>query len=486
LRRSHAAFQPFATLGCLLGLVAVVACSQPEAPRAAPKRVLLITVDTLRADHVADAGSLPEPPMPFVDSLISQGTRFTWALTPVPRTTPALASLLTGRYPHGTGVRVLTDRLDDEVETVGALAQQAGFRTIAVVSNHVLTPARGLDRGFDVYDNAGDVRGARETTNAALALSREVAATQKLFLWVHYIDPHVPYHPPPELAERFDPEYQGLYKHYFGPVPGAAGNRAYPRGLGKRRAVFANPLPEAVNAHVRRLYAADIRYTDDEIERLVTGLEERFGDEWLIVFTSDHGESLGEHEFFYDHGDYVYNAGTRVPLAFVPAAPRRSSDRHTVDSSVSLVDVAPTLVELLELLPPDAVASRFEGRSLVPYLRGESLPERPVFAESGRSFFRKMIRGRVSFDVKGRFRTVVSGGWKLIWTPGQTPEHEFQLYDVAADPDETRDLSGEFPERVREMKAQLDAWMAADAAVDSPEVPEADREGLRALGYIEE
>jgi arylsulfatase A-like enzyme len=394
--------------------------------------------------------------------------------------------LLTGRYPHRTGVRVLTDRLDDEVETLGALAQRAGYRTIAVVSNHLLTPARGLDRGFDVYDNAGDIRGAEQTTDAALAQAGEADPAEKLLVWVHYIDPHVPYHPPPELAERFDPDYHGIYKHYFGPIPGAAGNRAYPPGLGKRRAVFANPLPEAVNAHVRRLYAADIRYTDGEIERLVAGLEERFGRDWLIVFTSDHGESLGEHEYFYDHGDYVYNAGTRVPLAFVPPAPRRSTDRHTVDSPVSLVDVAPTLVELLELLPPEVTAERFEGRSLVPYLRGESPPERPVFTESGRSHFPNMIRGRVSFDVRGRFRTVVSSNWKLIWTPGQTADREFQLFDVDADPDEMRDLSREFPARVQELKGMLDEWMAGDVDVDSAEIPERDREELRALGYIEE
>jgi len=475
-----------ASVACAVVFAAMLACGRPELPRPVPERVLLITIDTLRADHVADQRGLPEPPMPFVDSLMSQGTRFTWALTPLPRTTPALASLLTGRYPHRTGVRTLTDRLDADVETLGDLAQQAGYRTVAVVSNHVLTRARGLDRGFDVYDNAGDVRGAKETTDAALAHAGELGVAEKLFLWVHYIDPHVPYHPPPELAERFDPEYEGLYKHYFGPIPGAAGNRAYPRGLGKRRAVFANPLPDAVNAHVRRLYAADIRYADDEIARLVAGLTERFGKDWLIVVTSDHGESLGEHEFFYDHGDYVYNAGTRVPLAFIPPAPRRSSDRHTVDSPVSLVDVAPTLVELLGLLPPEVAATRFEGRSLAPYLRGESLPERPVFAESGRSYFSRMIRRRVSFDVQGRFRSVVSGRWKLIWTPGQTPDKEFELYDVAADPDETRDLSRELPDRVRELQGLLDAWMTGDAAVEPAEIPEADREGLRALGYIEE
>jgi arylsulfatase A-like enzyme len=469
----------------VVALCAALALACSEAPRPTPTRVLLVTVDTLRADHVADAGRLPEAPMPFVDSLLAQGARFTRAVTPVPRTTQALASLLTGQYPHRTGVRVLTDRLHDEVETLGELAQQDGFRTLAVVSNHILTPARGLDRGFDVYDSAGDVRGAPETTDAALAHVGEVEPDAKLLLWVHYIDPHVPYHPPPELAERFDPEYRGIYRHYFGPIPGAVGNRAYPRGLGKRRAVFANPLPEEVNAHVRRLYAADVRYTDGEIERLVAGLEQRFGPDWLIVFTSDHGESLGEHDFYWDHGDYVYNAGTRVPLGIVPPKPR-ASDRRTVDTPVSLVDVAPTLVELLGLLPPELAAERFEGRSLAPYLRGDSPPDEPVFAESGKSYFPGMIAGRVGFDVSGRFRTVIAGGWKLIWTPGQRPEREFQLYDIEQDPDELTDLSRAHPERVLQLKAALDAWMADDVTVPSAEIPESEKEGLRALGYIEE
>jgi arylsulfatase len=464
-------------------LALVFACA--EAPRPTPTRVLLVTVDTLRADHVADTGRWPEPPMPFVDSLLDRGVRFTHAFTPVPRTTQALASLLTGQYPHRTGVRVLTDRLHDEVETLGELAQRAGYRTLAVVSNHILTPDRGLGRGFDVYDSAGDVRGAPETTDAALAHAAEVAPGEKLFLWVHYIDPHVPYHPPPELAERFDPEYRGSYRHYFGPVPGAVGNRAYPRGLGKRRAVFANPLPDEVNAHVRRLYAADVRYTDGEIERLLAGLAQRFGPDWLIVFTSDHGESLGEHDFFWDHGDYVYNASTRVPLGIVPPAPR-AADRRTVGAPVSLVDVAPTLVELLALLPPDAAAERFEGRSLAPYLRGEPLPELPVFAESGKSYFPGMIERRVGFDVSGRFRAVVAGRWKLIWTPGQSPERAFQLYDIHADPDEEKDLSGAHPERVRALKALLDGWMAGDEAVPAGEIPESEKKGLRALGYIED
>jgi arylsulfatase A-like enzyme len=464
-------------------LLVAIGCDGFRAPQAPRDRVLLLTVDTLRADHVSDGDRYPEPTMPFVDSLLERGTRFSRAMTPVPRTTQALASLLTGQYPHRTGVRMLVDRLPDEVETVAEMARQSGYRTIAVVSNHLLTRARGLDRGFDVYDAAGDNRGADATTEAALGHLRELAPETKLFLWVHYIDPHVPYLPPRELAERFDPEYRGPYRYHFGEVPGGVGNRAYPRNLRKRIAVFANPLPEAVNAHVRSLYAADIRFTDDEIARLVAGLERQLGRNWLIVVAADHGESLGEHDFYYDHGDYVYDASTRVPLGIVVPEDSAGSGR-TVAAPVSLVDVTPTLVDLLALQPATAV--RFEGRSLVPYLRGQSLPDRPVFAESGRSYFPGMIRGRVDFDVKGRFRAVVDGDWKLIWTPGQEPAREYQLYDIAADPGEARDRSREFPERVEAMRRMLDEWMAGDAQPATVPIPEADEETLRALGYIDD
>jgi arylsulfatase A-like enzyme len=466
-------------------LFAAFGCERTDRPIERPDRVLLVTVDTLRADHVGDAGRYPEPPMPFVDALLARGTRFTRAVTPLPRTTQALASLLTGHYPHRTGVRVLVDRLEDEIETVAQMAQGRGYRTVAVVSNHLLTGRRGLDRGFDVYDAAGDIRGADATTEAALASVREIAPETPLFLWVHYIDPHVPYHPPKALAERFDPSYRGRYKHHFGAVPGAVGNRAYPRDLPKRFAVFANPLSEEVNAHIRTLYAADVRFTDDEIARLVRGLEQRFGGDWLFIVTADHGESLGEHDFYYDHGDYVYEASIRVPLGFVlPGADRKAG--RVVEAPVSLVDVTPTLVELLELLPPEEAARRFEGRSLVPYLRGQDLPARPVFAECGRSFFPGMIEGRVRFDVQGRFRAVVDGDWKLIWTPGRDGPDAYQLYDVAADPDETRDLSGRHPERVRDLRRKLEGWMVAEEQRVTRPIPDEEKAALRALGYIDD
>ncbi len=466
----------------LIAVLLAAGCAVPEATPS-PRHVLLLTVDTLRSDHLSAFG-YDLPTTPHLDALLAGGVRFPCTLATVPRTTPALASLLTGAYPHTTGVRTLYDRLDAGVASLAELLQWRGYHTVAVVSNHVLTPERRLDRGFAVYDAADDARGGAATTDAVLRHVDDTWRERSVFLWVHYIDPHVPYLPPLELAERFDPGYQGRYAAGFGAEPGGIGDRAYPSDLPKVEAVFRNPLPPEVNAHVRRLYAADVRATDDQIGRLLEGLKTRVRNDWLVVFTADHGESLGEHDFFYDHGDYVYNASLQVPLGFVlpPGDPRARSAK--VRDWVSLVDVAPTLLELLDVDPGDEISARFEGRSLVPYLEGREVDPRPAFAESGRSFYPDLVRRRVGFDVAGRFRAAVLGDWKLIWTPGQTPEMEYEFYDLAADPGETTNLYAPEHAKARALRAQLDAWDREGAAPER-QPSEEDLRRLRSLGYVE-
>lgn len=442
---------------------------RPDRPR-----VLLLTVDTLRSDYLSLFG-YDRPTTPYLDQLLAGGVSFPRTLATVPRTTPALASLLTGRYPHGTGVRTLTDRLADDVPSLAEHMARRGYHTVAVVSNHVLTPARRLSRGFSVYDSADDSRDAAATTDAVFRQLEGLARDDPLFLWVHYIDPHVPYLPPGELLEVFAPGYEGRYATGFGTRQGGIGDLAYPPDLPKVRAVYQNPLSEETNAHIRRLYAADIRATDDQIARLVEGLRSRFRNDWTIVFTADHGEALGEHDFYYDHGDYVDDPSLTVPLAFVlpPGDPLARSRR--VEQRVSLVDVAPTLVDLLGLDPLESV----EGRSLLPALEGHALEPRPVFAESGRSFFPEQVRSRRSFDVAGRFRAVYLDSWKMVWTPGVGRE----LFDLEADPLEKNDLYRPDHPRARELTAALRAWMRPVEGAPAEPGPE-DLERLRSLGYL--
>jgi len=447
------------------------------------RRVILLSVDTLRADHVSLLASLDLPlsTTPTLDALLARAHVFERAATPVPRTTPAVASLLTGAYPHTTRVRALADPLAPEVVSVAELFRARGYRTVAVVSNHVLRPRRGLGRGFEIYDYAGDGREARQTTRAALEHVARLGPDEPVFLWVHYIDPHVPYAPPEDLAEAFHPGYRGRYARRFGGEPGSTGPSAFPRDLSKREAIYHNPLPEAVNEHVRRLYAADVRSTDDAIGALLEGLHS-LGGPWSLVFTADHGESLGEHDYWWEHGDYVWNPGVHVPLAFAlpEGDPLHGTSRHRM--WVSLVDVMPTLAELFDLPIPYDLTYEIEGRSLLPVLRGEPLPARPVFSESGRSHFPEEVRGRVRFDVAGRFRTVLLDDWKLIWTPGGAPE--WKLFDLAADPGETHDLWTPDHPTGRVLRKHLEDWLRGmDQQVATPDAR--DLELLRSLGYIE-
>ncbi len=413
---------------------------------------------------------------------------FTRAVTPIPRTTQALASMFTGQYPQKTRVRRLTSRLPDTAMTLGRLAQQRGYQTAAVVSNHLLTRARGLDNGFDSYDFANDTRGALRTTRAALGVLSSRETAKPLLLWVHYIDPHVPYYPSKKSAVALDPDYQGKYQYHFGQVQGGIGNKAYPEDLPKAEAVFENELPERVNEHIRRLYAADIRDTDEQLALLFDAVEGDASQKWWVLFTSDHGESLGEHDFYFDHGDYVYDACMRIPLAVRAPAGHPLGKAQRIDARVSLIDVLPTLIDLLAWKVEERVAGRFDGISLAGLMRGEKGKPRPLFGECGMSYFPKRVERRKVFDVSGRFRAVWLDEWKLIFTPYQSAENRFELYRLDEDPAETRNLAPEHPEVVSRLFAELRQWMKEDPELRKktlPELSDDDRQRLRSLGYVQ-
>jgi arylsulfatase A-like enzyme len=452
---------------------------------------LLLTADTLRPDYMSLNG-YDRPTTPFLDSLIAQGYYFEQALAPVPRTTPALASLLTGAYPHTTRVRKLTDALSPDVVTLTEVLKQSGYQTVAVVTNQVLSRKRGLARGFDFYDVAPDGRAASETTAAAIRALGRIDPSAPLFAWIHYIDPHTPYHPDPAVAARFDPDYRGRYRFNFGEMSmtGAASRRVrtFPRDLPKGEATHRNPLPEAVNRHVRRLYAADINGLDAEIERLAGAVRARVGEDLIAVFAADHGESLGEHDFYFDHGDYVYNAGARVPLAFMLPRSHAAHGSGRCRGWVSLVDVVPSLLELMGREPPSEMADQIEGRSLTRCFRGRALAPEPVFVESGHSYYPEYVTRRVRNDTAGRFRAVILGDWKLIWTPFQPEKLAWELFDVRADPHETENLYAPDRPEVRRLEAHLEAWLARQdesEVAEATEISEEDRELLRTLGYGE-
>ncbi|MFT5052666.1 MAG: arylsulfatase [Chlamydiales bacterium] len=447
--------------------------------------VLLVTVDTLRPDYLS-ANGYPLPTTPYLDGLIGEGTYFENAVTPIPRTAPAMASLFTGAYPHTTGVRTQTSLLGPDLPTLAGTLKQAGWQTQAVYTNHMMDPMRGLIRGFDDYRMLAPRRRPSEglfeppeasrVSEVALVELNKLDPDRPAFLWVHFLDPHIPYSPPAELVEAFDPGYEGPHASFFkvwSPEEDDA-----ERG----RRIHRGSLPERVNEHIRRLHAASYRAFDDALAPVIERARELFGDGLLIVFASDHGESLGEHDIYWDHGDYVYNATTRVPLAFMLPASHPLHGGMRRSERASLVDVAPTVLDLVGLAP--ASNSQIEGRSLVPAMRGNDPGPHAVFSESGHCYYPELVGRRVRNDVEGRFRAVFRGRWKLIWTPFQEGELEWELYDVEADPHETKNLyDPEHPE-LAQLQAELQAWMR-DAFLDElPNLEGEDLETMKSLGYV--
>jgi arylsulfatase len=325
-----------------LALLLLLGCGSSD------RLLLLITVDTLRADHLGAYGNEVDL-TPQLDALAEQSVRFTSAYAPAPFTLPSTATLLTGMYPEELGIYNNPDRLPDDVPTLATLLGKLGWRTGAVVGNVVLHEQRGLGRGFDVYDDRMEqreaVRGvaeriATDVTDSSLALLDDLRAQGgDVFLWIHYQDPHGPYTPPEGFRERY-----------------LAGERERPDG---RRMLEALPdnsgkggIPnyqylggEKEVAFYRAGYAAEVSFVDEQVGRLLAGIRERVPDDRaIIVFTADHGELLGERDQWFAHGEYLTDELVRVPLLI------RAPDQNPAvrDEVVSFVDLLPTLLALVD------------------------------------------------------------------------------------------------------------------------------------------
>jgi arylsulfatase A-like enzyme/Tfp pilus assembly protein PilF len=416
------------TLGAVAGTAALAwRAAGPAAPKRDPAMsVLLVSVDTLRADALGCYGR-GGARTPFVDRLAAEGVRFETARAHNVVTLPSHANLLSGQYPlrHGVhdnaGFRFPSDR-----PTLATLLHDKGWRTGAFVSAFPLDARFGLDRGFDVYDDRLGGTGASafamperpgpETVRAALRWIGSVRG-QRWFAFVHLYEPHFPYEPPAGLASSFPGE------PYRGEV--AAADAA----LG--------PLLEPL---------------------LAPGTGERV----LVVFTSDHGESLGEHGEA-THGIFAYESTLRVPL--VMRAPGLLPSR-VVRAPVRHVDVVPTILDLLGLEAP----ADLPGRSLLPLVAGrEDAPPESYLESLSPSL------GRGWAPLRG----LVAGGLKYVDLP--LPE----VYDLAADPGEQRNLAASRPQDLDRLRGRLARLRAGEAPPGARvQEDEAALERLRALGYV--
>jgi arylsulfatase A-like enzyme/Flp pilus assembly protein TadD len=407
------------------------AAGEPRPDKASRRDVFLITIDTLRADHVHCYG-YDRVQTPSLDQLAKQGVRFTQAFTPSPITNSSHASILTGLLPSAHGVSDFGVPLAASHLTLAETLKKRGYRTAAFIGAVILDSkalAPGLDHGFEFYDNFpaqsetksrwGRVerRGMEVVQRAETWLNAHPAGPH--FVWVHLYDPHDPYEPPPPYSE--------IYKD--------------------------------------RLYDGEIAYADSALGHFLAYLKKQgWYESSLIVVVGDHGEGLGEHHED-THGIFLYDSTTHVPL--LVKLPEQREAGRTVEAQVRTTDIMPSILEVLGVLAP----ARLDGESLGPFLTGTGAAPRTVFGET---------------DYPLRFgwaplRSVRKEGLKFIEAP--KPE----LYDLPSDPNELQNHYVPWDPRVQKLRkilAELSAKSPAPAKTSPATVSAGTIDELHALGYL--
>jgi arylsulfatase A-like enzyme len=449
--------------------------------------LLLITVDTLRADHLS-AWGYPRPTSPRIDRLGAEGARFAAAQVQWPKTGPSFASMFTSTYPKDNGnVRQIGIPLPCEFTTLAERLQRSGYQTRAIVANGALAREFNFDQGFDRYLEAwqephpegGDPIRAENVTRLAIATAEELDRARPWFLWVHYIDPHFPYEAPKPWRGRFQDDE--IFERDLRRIRLLDKHSNQMGGIGRRQTVGHQ---DRLAFYVAR-YDAEIAYTDEQIGVLLDRLgQDGLLAETLTALTSDHGESLGEHNYYFDHGRFAFQTCLHVP--FILHWPGRIEPRVEREP-VELLDLAPTLLEAARLLEPGAGWA--QGSSLWPVLRGEARPASPVFSEGGTA-----TRGNwIKTAREGRFQLHHTRmGAEQRWIGG--PGVDLVLYDLEADPGETVNVAAMHPEVTERLKRQLWNWWNEprfDTRTDDQiecgagrEVESDTTEQLRALGYL--
>ena len=461
----------------LLALLAAGACgpSEPEVPplRSQGQRpnVILILVDTLRADHLSSYG-YPRQTSPNLDAFAARNLLFTRATSQAGCTYPSANSLLTSRYP----TRFLAQEggfmgIPEGVTALPEILQAAGYRTMAVSASPIVrnTPSKqnphgGFGRGFEVFNETCLWRHARCVNREAFRLLNKT--TEPFFLYLHYMEPHGPYHPPEELHQnRFARPYDGLDFIAKGD-PNPIARMLYSKG--PKVEVTPRDLEHLVD-----LYDEEIAFFDQELQRLLDRLraQNRLA-ETLVVITSDHGEEFLEHGNI-KHCRSAYQSLVGTPLILkLPAsltAGNALAGGRRLDLLAQNLDIVPTVVDLLGLAPP---GSSFEGRSLAPAL-SELAADHPVSAPPA-----------LSYSAQSVYRAVRDERYKLIFS---LRKHQVELFDLQADPGETQNVEKQHPEVVRRLWRELRAWMATVEGDGEKSVGAADEteKQLKALGYLQ-
>jgi arylsulfatase A-like enzyme len=447
----------------LVGGVALTVAVYHLADRPGPQNsILLITLDTTRADHLGCYG-YSEPVSPHIDGQAARGVLFENAYSTASVTPVSHASIFTGQNPYTHGLRVMhglsDNRLSDTAVTLAEILKDAGYQTAAFVSAFPAGSRFGLNQGFDTFDesflvqpaeqivdpsgvvNTGrNQRRADETTDAALSWFSQASGT--FFVWVHYFDPHdVQMIPPRVFLEQFPP-----------------------------------PSGTRVDQH-KQIYDIEIQYMDQQIGRLFDALEatQRLEDT-VVVIVSDHGQGLGDHNWW-THG-MLYQEQIKTPL--IIRAPNTPAGRR-VKYVVRTIDIAPTILDLVGLRETQSAST--EGATLVPMIQGEVAdPGYVAYADAvGANNYNSEVG---TTDVRNDMLfTVIADTWKYIHHAIGVDQSE--LYDLKQDPRELTNVYGSRPIEIERLRQDLRARpFEPKRTSQGDQLSDEDRERLRSLGYV--
>ncbi len=445
---------------CLTAILINACAPVPEVPSQPQnlRNVIIVLVDTLRADHMSTYG-YERLTSPYIDDFAAGAVVFEHARSQSSCTFPSVNSLMTSRYPDvfaGQGPGQFG--IPDEYPAVAEVLNDRGYFTLAVSQSAVVrnTPSKhnpngGFGRGFDRF-----VEGCVWKHGACLnrKIFKELDLIDKpFFLYLHYMEPHAPYRHPPKHPLQFAGEYEGFdFIHDGDPRP--IGKMIYDDGP-------EYEITDRDIQHLVDLYDDEIRYFDDIFRSLLQELEARgLLDETMIVFASDHGEEFLEHGHI-NHCRGVWDTVTHVPLFFkIPGV-----DGKRFDAAVENLDIVPTILDYLAIAGEDF---GFEGRSLRPLIEGRKLPTRHAFA--------KQTQYRSSDD--GRFHLILD-----------SDNDVFTLFDIRNDPLEQHDLYDPSHLEFRPLSDALFGWLEQTSQlqrlIESTAADRAKEEELRALGYLQ-
>lgn len=424
--------------------------------------VILITVDTLRADHLGCYG-YPKQTSANIDRFAGEAMLFENCFSHAPVTSSSFASILSGFLPHETKV-FENWPLPAEVETLPQIMQRRGYSTVAVVSNYAIRGAAGWSPGFSIYDDTmtsvelvrhSPERIAEDATNRAIELLKKFYK-DPLFLWVHYQDPHGPYTPPAPFGEMFyNPDQKPRNLRVNRSLSGRGGIPSYQR-LGGNRDFY----------YYLSQYDGEIRYWDEHFSRLVEAMKTTgLYDDALIIFSSDHGEDVGQRNYFFSHGENLYNSLMHVPLIIKLGNQLTGRKTHFVQH----LDIVPTVFEFIGMEPD----RRLRGCDL--------LSDKPV----SREIFSEM-RSPIAGEDK---LSVILDGFKLIYT---LPSKQYELFNLNADRNEEHDLikDPDYEEQVKDLverlwRIQRENLLGADIISEPRKLTDEEIEKLRSLGYTQ-